>query len=260
MNILLIGDIIGAPGRQAIKHLVPQLREKHQIDFVVANGENSAGGNGITKKTAAELLDSGIDVLTSGDHIWKNKDVLKILDLEQRILRPANYPEGAPGKGYNIFICSNNIKIAVINLMGRVFMSTIDCPFHTATKTINKILEETNIILVDFHAEATSEKIALGWHLDGRISCLAGTHTHVPTRDYRILPEGTAYISDLGMVGSQNSVIGVEKDAVLRRFLTQRPVRFQPAQENVWLNGIIVTIDPKTGKATSIKPVDEKFE
>ena len=259
MKILLIGDIVGEPGRKAIGDLVPRLRENHQLEYIIANGENAAGGNGLTPKIAEQLFSYGVDVITSGDHIWKNKEVLKVLDLEPRILRPANYPAGAPGKGYQVLQTPGGLKVGIINLLGRVFISTIDCPFRAVDHILNEISRDTKIIIVDFHAEATSEKIAMGWHLDGRVSCLAGTHTHVPTRDSRILPGGTAYITDLGMVGSRNSVIGVSKEAVLKRFLTQLPQRFQPAKDDMLLSGIIVTIDPETGKASEIVPIDETW-
>ena len=259
MKILFIGDIVGQPGREAVRHIVPKLKKEHNIDFTIANGENSAGGNGIIRRTANELMDCGIDVLTSGDHIWKNRETQGLLDETQYILRPANYPEGAPGKGYNLFDLSLGKKIAVINLLGRVFLSTIDCPFRTADRIIEEVSKQTNIIFIDFHAEATSEKVALGWYLDGKISCLAGTHTHIPTRDYRILPNGSAYITDVGMAGSHDSVIGVNKEPVIERFLSQLPTKFKPATEDIWVQGIIVTIDPETGKSTDIIPVDEKW-
>lgn len=257
MNILIIGDIFGKPGRNAIKEILPQFKEKHNIEFVIANGENAAGGNGITPKIANQLFNSGVDVLTSGDHIWKNREIFNIIDHDQRLLRPANYPTGSPGNGYGLFVSHTGNKIGVINLMGRVFLSTLDCPFKVANRIVNKLLPDTKIIIVDFHAEATSEKMAMGWHLDGRVSCVAGTHTHVPTRDARVLPRGTGYITDLGMVGSIDSVIGIKKESALRRFITQMPARFSPATDNVWLYGIIVTVDQETGKATKIQPVSE---
>lgn len=260
MNILLIGDIIGQPGRDAIRELLPRLRKDNNIEFTIANGENAAGGNGLTPKVSEELFSCGIDVITSGDHIWKNKEILKIIDQDPRILRPANYPAGAPGRGYSVYLTSIGNSVAVINLMGRVFMQAIDCPFKVVSRIINEISTKTPVIIVDFHAEATSEKIAMGWHLDGKASCVAGTHTHVPTRDARLLPQGTAYLTDLGMVGSQDSVIGVNKDAVLRRFLTQLPTRFEPAKENIWLYGAIVSVDPDTGKAKDIKMVSEFYK
>lgn len=260
MNILLIGDIVGEPGREAVRELLPRLKQENNIEFTIANGENAAGGNGLTPKIAEELFNCGVDVITSGDHIWKNKDVLKIIDQDPRILRPANYPQGAPGKGYSTYLTPVGNTISVINLLGRIFMQAIDCPFKTATRIINEISSKTNIIIVDIHAEATSEKIAMGWHLDGKVSSVVGTHTHVPTRDARILPQGTAFLTDLGMVGSQDSVIGVNKEAVIRRFLTQLPTRFEPAKENIWLYGAIVSIDSDTGKAKDIKMISEFYK
>lgn len=260
MNILLIGDIVGEPGRDAIKHLLPQIKKDHNIDFTIANGENSAGGNGITPKIAEFLFNCGIDVITSGDHIWKNREIVKVLDMDSRILRPANYPSGAPGKGYSVYLTNKGDTIAVINLLGRVFMQPIDCPFKSVSRILNEISEKTKNIIIDFHAEATSEKVAMGWHVNGKVSCLAGTHTHVPTRDAKILPNGTAYLTDLGMVGSQDSVIGVDKEAVLNRFLTQLPTRFEPAKENIWLFGAVISINPDTGKATNIKTIDVYYK
>lgn len=255
MNILLIGDITGRPGRELAKRLVPKLRNKEKLDFVIANAENIAGGSGLTPDTAQELLDAGIDVLTSGDHVWKQKQILDIIHKEDRILRPANYPGNAPGHGSCVYKTKNGIAIGVINLLGRVFMQPIDCPFKAATEHIKKIESQTNIMFVDVHAEATSEKVAMGWYLDGLVSCVFGTHTHVQTADERILPKGTAYITDLGMTGPFDSVIGRKKEQILERFLTCRPVKFQVAEGDVRLNAAIVSIDKKTGKATSIKRV-----
>ena len=258
MNILLIGDITGKPGREIIKTLVPRIRKKENIDFVIANAENIAGGSGITPQTAKELLDSEIDVLTSGDHIWKQKLVFDIIDSETRILRPANYPENTPGAGAGVFKLKNNISIGVINILGRIFMDPIDCPFKAASRHIQEIKKQTNIIFVDLHAEATSEKVAMGWYLDGDVSCVFGTHTHVQTADEKILPKGTAYITDLGMCGPFDSVIGRKKEQVLERFLSRMPVRFQVADGDVRLNGAIVTIDETTGKARAIKRLQLK--
>lgn len=259
MNVLLIGDIVGKPGRSAVKDLLPKLKEDHNIEFTIANGENAAGGNGLTPKIAEELFSYGVDVITSGDHIWKNKEIQKTIDQDSRILRPANYPLNTPGKGYSIYYTHTGNKICVTNLLGRVFLSTLDCPFRTVAHILAQVTHITPNIILDFHAEATSEKIAMGWYLDGKVSCVFGTHTHVPTRDARILPNGTAYITDIGMVGSIDSVIGVDKEAVLKRFLTQMPVRFEPARDNVWLYGSVVKIDPATGKATEIYPVSERW-
>lgn len=258
MNILLIGDITGRPGREMVLKVLPKLRREEKIDFVIANAENAAGGSGVTPETCEELLNIGVDVLTTGDHIWKQREVMEIIDTEKRLLRPANYPEGAPGLGSNVYKTEKGVSVGVINLLGRVFMQPLDCPFRVAAEHVKELSKKTKIILVDMHAEATSEKIALGWYLDGSISCLFGTHTHVQTADERILPKGTAYITDVGMTGPFNSVIGRDKEQVLQRFLTQMPVKFQMAKTDVRLNGAIVTIDEKTHKATSIKRVQIK--
>jgi 2',3'-cyclic-nucleotide 2'-phosphodiesterase len=255
MNILLIGDITGSPGRETTKELLPLLKLQEKIDFVIANAENVAGGSGVTPDTCAELLAMGVDALTSGDHIWKQKQVLEIINTEKRLLRPANYPENAPGFGSGIFKARNGISVGVINLLGRVFMDPMDCPFKAAMKHIENISKQTDIILVDMHAEATSEKIAMGWYLDGLVSCVFGTHTHVQTADERLLPKGTAYITDIGMTGPFDSVIGRKKEQVLERFLSRMPVRFQVAEADLRLNGAVVNIDEKTHKAVSIKRV-----
>jgi len=260
MNILLIGDVVGQPGRDALRGLLPSIKNKYDIEFIIVNGENSAGGNGITPKTAEDIFTSGADVITSGDHIWKNKDIFPVMEKDPRILRPANYPDGAPGKGYSIYTSSRGNKIAVINLIGRVFMQAVDCPFKTATKILNEISSNTKNIIVDIHAEATSEKVAMGWHLDGKVSCVVGTHTHIPTRDGRILTKGTAYLTDLGMAGSQDSVIGVSKEAVLQRFITQLPVRFEPAKDDIWIHGAVVNIDTSSGISKSITMISEKYK
>ena len=257
MNILLIGDITGRPGREIIKELLPELKKKEKIDFTIANAENSAGGSGITPDTYEELIDAGVDVLTSGDHIWKQKQVLDIINIESNLLRPANYPAKTPGSGFGVFKTQKGIPVGVINLMGRVFMQpAVNCPFRCATECIKIIEKQTKIILVDIHAEATSEKVAMGWYLNGLVSGIVGTHTHVQTADEKILSKHTAYITDLGMTGPFDSVIGRKKEQVLARFLSCMPVRFQVADKDVRLNGAIVTIDEKTGKATAIKRVN----
>lgn len=255
MNVLLIGDITGRPGREIVAELLPKLKRSEKIDFTIANAENVAGGSGITPDTCEELLDLGIDVLTSGDHIWKQKQVLDIIDTEERLLRPANYPENTPGSGSGVFKTEKGILVGVINLLGRVFMQPIDCPFRCAMQHIEKISKQTEIILVDMHAEATSEKVAMGWYLNGLVSCVFGTHTHVQTADERVLPKGTAYISDLGMTGPFDSVIGRKKEQILERFLSRMPVRFQMAKGDVRLNGAVVNIDEKTQRAVSIKRI-----
>jgi metallophosphoesterase (TIGR00282 family) len=260
MKILFIGDIVGKPGREAIRVLLPPLKKKYNIDVAIANGENAAGGSGLTPQLAEELFGYGLDMITSGDHIWKRKEILEILDSEMRILRPANYPKGSPGTGYAIVKTKKEQKLGVINLEGRVFMSSLECPFKCAQEAIEELKNETKIILVDIHAEATSEKIALGWFLDGQVSAVLGTHTHVQTADERILPGGTAYITDVGMTGPYDSVIGRKAQQIIARFLTQMPVRFEMAQENIQLHGVVLDIDQNSGKAKSITRIQEKLK
>lgn len=252
MRILMIGDVIGKPGRRAVKQLLPSLRSEHGIDLVIANGENTAGGFGLTLDTANELLDSGVDLLTSGNHIWDQKEIIPYLDEGLPLVRPANYPD-APGRGS---LLHNNVL--VINLMGRVFMPALDCPFRTADWILEGAAasERPPVVIVDFHAEATSEKQAMGWYLDGRVSAVLGTHTHVGTVDARVLPKGTAYISDVGMTGPQDSVIGSETGVVLERFLTGMPQRLSVAIGPVLMNSVLVDIDQDTGKALAIERLD----
>ena len=252
MRILMIGDVIGKPGRDAVRALLPDLKQEKSIDFVICNGENTAGWYGITADTAAELLESGVDVLTSGNHIWDKKEIIPLMDEGLPLIRPANYPD-APGKGY-----IHQGGVTVVNLMGRVFMASLDCPFRTADALLERLKEEgeSNVIIVDFHAEATSEKQALGWYLDGRVSAVFGTHTHVGTVDAKILPNGTAYLTDVGMTGPTNSVIGSDKDAVLERFLTSMPNRLSVADGPCTLNSVLVDVDEKTGKASLIERID----
>ncbi|MGI6485232.1 MAG: TIGR00282 family metallophosphoesterase [Tepidanaerobacteraceae bacterium] len=256
MRLLIIGDIVGRPGRTIVQEKVSYLRRNFSIDYVIANAENAAGGNGITEKIKQDLLISGIDFLTMGNHIWDNKDVFNFIDEEQRMIRPANYPEKAPGKGYQLVELENGTVIGIVNLSGRVFMNPLDCPFRTADVIIEKIKPLTKIIVVDFHAEASSEKVAMGWYLDGRVSIVAGTHTHIQTADERILPKGTAYITDVGMTGPRDSVLGIKKELVIQKFLSQRPVRFEVAKGSQQLNGIVVEVDVSSGKAKSIKRVN----
>ena len=260
MKALFIGDIVGEPGRNATRKLVPELREKESIDIVIANAENAAGGSGITPQIAEELLSYKVDVITSGDHIWKRKEVVELLDTEKRVIRPLNYPEGVPGSGSAIIEIKGGVKIGVINLVGRVFMQAVECPFKTSREEIEKIKKVTPNIFIDMHAEATSEKIALGWYLDGLVTGLFGTHTHVQTADEKILPEGSAYITDTGMTGPFDSVIGRRKEEILTRFVTQMPTRFQMAEDDIWLNGVIVDFDEKSGKARSIVRIKEKYD
>lgn len=252
MNILFIGDIVGSPGRQGLEALLPGLIETHQPQFIVANAENAAGGFGVTPKVAEELFGLGINVLTSGNHIWAYKEIQEYMAVNPALLRPANYPSSTPGYGSVMIKSASGEKIAVINIMGRTFMEPLECPFSAADLEIEKVSPETSIILVDIHAEATSEKQALGWYLDGRVSALLGTHTHVQTADERLLPQGTAYISDVGMTGAIDSVIGMRKEDALERFLTMMPKRFEVAKGPVQLNGVVVQVDPETGKAGQI--------
>ncbi|MDD5465636.1 MAG: TIGR00282 family metallophosphoesterase [Candidatus Omnitrophica bacterium] len=259
MNILFIGDIVGSPGREAIKKLVGPLRRDLQIDFVIANAENASGGSGITSKVAEELFSCGVDVLTSGDHIWKKSEIFELINREERILRPLNFPVGAPGRGAAVFKTQGGLKVGVINVNGRVFMEALECPFKTALAASEELAKETKIIIVDIHAEATSEKVALGWYLDGKVSAVFGTHTHIQTADEKILPKGTAYLTDAGMTGPYDSVIGRRVEDVLTRFLSSIPVKFEVAQENIQLHGVLVEIDEKTGKAASVLRIQKKL-
>jgi len=259
MNILFIGDIVGRPGRDAVKQLLPGLKKKLGLDFVIANAENAAGGSGITRKVSEELFACGIDVLTSGDHIWKKPEIFELMKEEQRILRPLNFPPGAPGRGASIFKSGSGAKVGVVNVNGRVFMEALECPFRTAMAAVEELAKETKVIIVDIHAEATSEKMALGWYLDGRASAVLGTHTHIQTADEKLLPRGTAYITDAGMTGPYDSVIGRRKEDVLERFLTQVPVRFEVADGDIQLHGALVGVDEASGKAVSITRVQEKL-
>jgi metallophosphoesterase (TIGR00282 family) len=254
MNILFIGDIVGAPGRRALEELLPRVVDRQFIDLVVANGENASGGLGITPQVADQLLAQGIDVLTSGNHIWKHKEIIPYLESTDRLLRPANYPPETPGRGYAIVETAAGEAAAVINLEGRVFMNPLECPFRTVDRVLEAIPKEVKVILVDMHAEATSEKQAMGWHLDGRVSAILGTHTHVQTADERILPAGSGYISDAGMTGPVDSVIGMKREIILERFLSQRPQPFKVATQNIQLQGVIVKIDA-SGRCLEISRV-----
>ena len=261
MKILLIGDIVGRPGREAVKKIVAGLRKDRVVDFVVANAENIAGGSGMTPATADELLDNQVDVLTSGDHVWKKKEMYEKLERDTRVLRPANYPEVCPGRGATVVKSNTGKAVAVINVLGRVFTNHTDsCPFRAAESQIEKVSRDTKIILVDMHAEATSEKIALGRFLDGKASVIFGTHTHVQTADEKILPRGSAYITDLGMTGAQDSVIGRKAETIIEHFVTCMPTKFEMADKDVELQGAIVVIDEKSGKAISIERVKERIE
>ncbi|MPZ23860.1 MAG: TIGR00282 family metallophosphoesterase [Dehalococcoidia bacterium] len=256
MKILCIGDIFGKSGRRALRVLLPGIREEHAVDIVVANGENAAGGRGLTLETSEEILRAGVDVITSGNHIWEQREFLPHLDEERPILRPLNYPPMAPGRGVY-----RDGTLGVVNLMGRVFMGVdIDDPFRAVDRALEG-LAGCKVIIVDLHAEATSEKVAMGWYLDGRVSALVGTHTHVPTADNRVLPGGTAYVSDLGMTGPRNSVIGMKTRDVLQRFHTQMPSRFTPEESGpAVMNSVLIDIDESTGKARSIERIDRIIE
>ncbi len=253
MKIIFLGDIVGRPGRRAVKELLPVFKEDYSPDYIIANGENTAGGNGITRKTADELFSFGIDMLTMGNHVWDQKEIYDFIDQEERIVRPANYPSGAPGRGYVIKSVGNNTKIGIVNLSGRIFMQPLECPFKILDEIIPEIKKETNIIIVDFHAEATSEKIALAWYVDGRVSAVLGTHTHVQTADERIFPKGTGYITDVGMTGPRDSVIGVKVEPVLSKFISLRPVRFEVAKGPIQLNAVFLEIDSENGITEVIK-------
>jgi metallophosphoesterase (TIGR00282 family) len=255
MKILFIGDIIGKPGRQAVKSLLPNLVTMYKIDLVVANGENSAGGFGITEKTAAEIFNYGIHVITTGNHVWDKKDAIPYIAKESRILRPLNYPVGVPGAGSVTLTLPTKETVAIMNVSGRVFMNTLECPFKTAKAEAERLRQQTNIILIDLHAEATSEKTAFGYYMDGLVSAVIGTHTHVQTADEKILPNGTAYITDAGMTGPYLSIIGIEKDQIIDKFLTHMPRKYDVAGGKTLLSGVILEIDGKSGKATAIQRI-----
>lgn len=256
MRILMLGDVIGRPGRRAVHALLPGLRQEYGIELVIANGENAAGGLGLTRETAEELIKSGVDVITSGNHIWAQREIMNDLDSDLAILRPLNYPPGVPGHGYLI-----KGETLVVNLLGRTFIGNFDCPFRAMDQLLEELADnKPPVIIVDFHAEATSEKVAMGWHLDGRVSAVLGTHTHVGTVDARLLPKGTASITDVGMIGPIDSVIGDDTDVVLRRFLTQIPHRISVGKGSVLLNSVLVEIEEATGRAKNISRIDREIE
>ena len=252
MNILMVGDVYGEPGRTAVQRLLPRLRQEHQFDLAVVNVENAAGGFGVTASIARAILDQGADVMTSGNHIWDKKEIVEYIAKENLLLRPANYPVGTPGVGH-VTVKAGPHKVAVLNLMGRVFMHPIDCPFRKADEIVPELRKDTPIILVDMHAEATSESIAMGWYLDGRVSAVVGTHRHVQTADERVLPRGTAYITDVGLTGPTDGVIGVDRDLIIQRFLTQMPIRFETAKGPAKLSAVVIAVDPETGRASDIR-------
>lgn len=259
-NLLFIGDIFASPGRKIVQRYLPEIVAQEKTHLVIANGENSAGGFGITPQLADELFGYGIDVLTSGNHIWDKREIYPYLDRQKKLLRPANYPEGQPGSGLVIATASNGVACAVMNLEGRAMMKPLDCPFRKFDALTASIPETIKVRLLDFHAELTSEKVAMGWYVDGRVSAVFGTHTHVPTADTRILPEGTAYQTDAGMTGPYRGVIGVSKDLILQRFLTQTPIRMEAARHGAELHGVAVKVDEQTGKAVSVKRIERVQE
>lgn len=255
MNICFVGDINSQAGRKLLRKLLPQIVTEYKVDLTIANGENAAGGFGITPDITRELLGMGIGVLTSGNHIWDKKEILDFIPSEPRLLRPANYPSSVPGAGSYLATARNGVKVGVLNISGRVFMNPLDCPFKRADEEIKRLRAATRVIIVDFHAEATSEKQAFGHYLDGSVSAVVGTHTHVPTADETILPKGTAYITDVGMTGAHDSIIGVKKECATNRFLTSIPVRLEPANSDPRLSAVILEIDPEYGRATRIRRI-----
>ena len=253
MKLLFLGDIVGRPGRDLVRRHVRALAARHRADLVIANGENAAGGVGITRENMLEILSAGVDVITTGNHVWDKRETLEFIDNEPRLLRPANYPEGTPGAGWYVAAAKNGVRVGVINVMGRVFMNAIDDPFRAADREIARVREQgAQIIFVDMHAETTSEKLALSYYLDGRVAAVIGTHTHVQTADERILPGGTACLTDAGMTGPHDGVIGMDKDAVIARFVTALPSRFETAPGDPRLNGVLIAVDVSTGHATAI--------
>jgi metallophosphoesterase (TIGR00282 family) len=255
LTILFIGDIVGKAGRRVVADVIQDIIKDYDVNFVIANGENAAGGTGITPEIADKLFSLGIDVLTSGNHIWQKKEIIEYIRHEKRLIRPLNFSPDAPGEGSYLVKTAGGFAVAIVNLAGRVFMDTYSCPFRAIDREIEQLYQRADIIIVDFHAEATSEKQAFGWYLDGRVGAVIGTHTHVQTADERILPQGTAYITDVGMTGAMDSVIGVKKELAIQKFLTSMPVRFESSLVNPRLNGVVMTLDPKRGVALQIERV-----
>ncbi len=258
LSVLCIGDVFGEPGRRALAHFLPRLRAELEVDLVIANVENAAAGFGVTPALARGFLDGGVDVMTSGNHIWDRKEILEYIVKENLLLRPANYPAGTPGVG-SVVVKAGAHRVGVLNLQGRVFMNPIDCPFAAADAEVGRLRAETPVIVVDMHGEATSEKQAIGWYLDGRVSAVVGTHSHVQTADERLLPGGTAYVTDLGITGPFDSVIGVDKELAIQRFRTGMPNRFEPARGRVRVQGALVRIDPDSGRALAIERVQREL-
>jgi len=261
MRLLFIGDIVGKPGRDLVRQGLQPIVEYHQIDFVVANAENAAGGFGITREIGEQLLNLGVDVMTSGNHIWDKREALDYIGIEPRLLRPANYPAGAPGNGSFLARTRDGRSVGVVNIMGRVYMpNLLDDPFSIVFREIERLRDRTRIIFVDFHAEATSEKLAMGWHLDGKVTAVVGTHTHVQTPDERLLPNGTAYLSDVGMTGPHDSIIGVEVEPALARFVSALPQKFETATRNPRLNAVVIEADDQSGRATEIERLNYSLD
>lgn len=255
MNILIIADIVGRPGRRALKTLLPVVQKENKIDFIIANAENAAGGRGLNRQVMNEILATGVDVLTMGNHVWDNKEIYSFIDDEFRLIRPLNFPPYCPGQGYHIYNGGTGKRIAVINAMGRVFLPALDCPFRTVQEVLEEIKEKCDIIIIDIHAEATSEKLALAYYFDGMVTAVVGTHTHIQTADERIMPGGTAYITDLGMTGPIESILGMDKDMVIKKLIYQRPVRLEVASGPTQLQGIILNINDASNKPTSISRI-----
>ena len=259
MRVLFIGDIVGKPGREAVKRFIKPLQVEYKVDVTIANAENAAAGKGLTKEIAEELYNQGIQFLTMGNHVWDQREIMNFIDREPRLIRPANYPVGAPGQGYG-FIRTLGKKIGVLNLSGRIFLPPLEDPFSGAIRWINQMKQETPIIIVDFHAEATSEKVALGWFLDGKVSAVVGTHTHIQTADARLLEQGTAYITDVGMTGPRDSVLGVKKEIIINRFLTQLPAKFELAKGPIQINAVLLEIDEESGQTRKIEAIQRFAE
>ncbi len=259
MNILCIGDVVGQAGRKILEDELPKMMQEFALDAVIVNAENAAGGSGVTPRIAKQFFRAGCDVITLGDHVWDREELVEYLKEEPRVLRPANFPDDAPGAGSVVVQTKKGVRIGVLSLLGRVFVKYYtDCPFRTAEKCVARLKQETQVVLVDFHAEATSEKIAMGWFLDGKVSAVFGTHTHIQTADEKILSKGTAYITDLGMTGPYDSVIGQKKDKIIKRFLTGLPARFEVAKDDPVLNGVIVSLDDQTGIAQKIVRIQRR--
>ena len=257
LRVMMVGDIVGRPGRKTARECVRTYRKKYNLDLVIANGENAAGGNGITETIANELYNADIDIITMGNHTWDKKEILDFIEHEPRLVRPANYPPETPGRGSTIVRLGKNLDIGIINISGRVFLPPLDCPFRIAEKLAGEINTVTPVIIVDFHAEATSEKMAFGWFMDGKVSAVIGTHTHIQTADERILPQGTGYITDVGMTGPRDSVLGVDKEIVIHKFLTQMPARFEVTDGVTQFDALLLEIDESTGKTLSITRIKD---